>query len=70
MFDYQKLLNDAEAMQDQLTAWRRYLHQHPELKMDTPVTERFICDTLAAIGSHSLLFRTSFLQDKPIRYHT
>ena len=50
MFDYQKLLNDAEAIQDELTAWRRYLHQHPELKMDTPVTERFNCDTLAAMG--------------------
>lgn len=44
------LLKQAEAMQSELTQWRRTVHQHPELRMDTPVTERFICDTLASFG--------------------
>ena len=50
MLDYQELLNAAEAMLPELTAWRRYIHQNPELQMDTPLTERFICDTLASFG--------------------
>ena len=50
MFDYQKLLADAEAIRDPLIQWRRYVHQHPELQMDTPLTERYICDVLASFG--------------------
>lgn len=47
---YQDILKQAEAIGGELTAWRRHIHQNPELRMDTPMTERFICETLASFG--------------------
>lgn len=47
---YQDILKQAEAIGGELTAWRRHIHQNPELQMDTPMTERFICETLASFG--------------------
>ena len=34
----------------EIIAWRRTVHQYPELKMDTPVTEAFIVRELQAMG--------------------
>ena len=47
---YNELINHAEAIKDELIAWRRHIHQYPELRMDTPRTEEFICSVLASIG--------------------
>ena len=46
----QHLLNQAEAVQDQVIAWRRYLHQHPELSFHESKTALYIEETLRAIG--------------------
>jgi len=47
---YRKLLTAANAISDDLTAWRRHIHQYPELKMETPETETYLCDVLQSIG--------------------
>ena len=47
---YQDILARADDIAHQLTAWRRHIHQNPELRMDTPLTEKFICETLASFG--------------------
>ena len=47
---YRKLLTAANAISDDLTAWRRHIHQYPELKMETPKTETYLCDVLRSIG--------------------
>lgn len=49
-----RILSDAEAMRDELIRWRRTIHRCPELRMDTPVTERFLCEELAALGVDEL----------------
>jgi len=47
---YRNLLTAANAISDDLTAWRRHIHQYPELKMETPKTETYLCDVLRSIG--------------------
>ena len=47
---FHEILQASQAMADELTLWRRAIHQYPELKMDTPVTEAYICSVLQAIG--------------------
>ena len=47
---YQEILTHADALAESLTAWRRHIHQNPELRMDTPLTEQYICHTLASFG--------------------
>lgn len=40
------MLDQALQLQDQLVAWRRYLHQHPELGFREQATARYICEAL------------------------
>ncbi len=41
------LQSDAEAIRDQVIAWRRHLHQHPEVSFHEHNTAQFIVDTLS-----------------------
>ena len=45
-----QLLQEAEAMQEQLVSWRRGLHQIPETGTHLPQTVTFIKNQLDAIG--------------------
>jgi amidohydrolase len=38
------------ALRDRVVAWRRHLHQHPELSFDEERTAQFVHDTLASFG--------------------
>ena len=40
----------ARAMADDLTAWRRQLHRHPELSFDLPMTRAFVTQKLQEFG--------------------
>ncbi|MEM8577352.1 MAG: amidohydrolase [Pseudomonadota bacterium] len=42
--------NRLAEMQGDITAWRRHLHQHPELQFDVHETARFVADKLHAFG--------------------
>jgi amidohydrolase len=45
-------LNEAvEQVKEQVIAWRRYLHQHPELSFHEEKTAQFIYDTLLSFGN-------------------
>lgn len=44
------ILNEARDLSHDLIAWRRHIHQSPELKMDTPQTEAYIFSVLREIG--------------------
>jgi amidohydrolase len=44
------MLQRAQAIVDQLVAWRRWAHQHPELGFQEVETARFIADALAEMG--------------------
>jgi hippurate hydrolase len=48
------VLNRIAAMSDTLTAWRRHLHAHPELKFACHGTAAFIADRLREIGVDEL----------------
>ena len=48
MFD--TIRKEADQILDDLVLWRRHIHQYPELQMNTPVTEAYICDVLQEIG--------------------
>lgn len=39
-----------ETVRDQVIAWRRHLHQHPELSFHERATSQFVADTLASFG--------------------
>ena len=39
-------LKRAQALQAELTAWRRYLHRHPETGMALPETSAFVLERL------------------------
>lgn len=43
------LLHAAVSMRDQVVAWRRHLHQHPELSFAEQRTSQFLFDTLSAL---------------------
>jgi len=43
-------LQEAAAMKDDLVAWRRHLHQIPELGLDVPQTSAYIQDELGKLG--------------------
>lgn len=43
-------LNAAEELQDELVAWRRELHRHPELGFDLPFTKEFVRQKLTEMG--------------------
>lgn len=40
----------ALALQEQLRAWRRHLHRHPELYFQEEQTARYVADVLASLG--------------------
>ena len=44
------LLNRAIEMQDEVSGWRRHLHQNPELMFDVHETARFVTDKLRQFG--------------------
>ncbi|PYG34552.1 M20 aminoacylase family protein [Pelagimonas varians] len=44
------IVNSIAAMQDDMTAWRRHLHQHPELGLDCFKTAAFVVEKLKEFG--------------------
>ena len=44
------MLEQAMAIRDQLAAWRRDIHMHPELGFEETRTARMVADTLAGMG--------------------
>ena len=44
------ILDQAKAMQDQLVAWRRDIHMHPELGFEEKRTSRLVADSLRDLG--------------------
>ena len=50
MTETSDFLTRAQAMADQLVAWRRDIHMHPELSFQEERTARKVVDTLAALG--------------------
>ena len=42
--------DSAAALRDQVIAWRRHLHRHPELSFNEEQTAQFVHDTLAGFG--------------------
>ncbi|MED4455015.1 M20 family metallopeptidase [Metabacillus fastidiosus] len=53
---FHTLLKEAENIRDQVVAWRRYLHQHPELSFAEHETAKFIENTLRSFD-HLLVTR-------------
>ncbi|MDN5298488.1 MAG: hypothetical protein PWP51_1041 [Clostridiales bacterium] len=45
-----KLLESARGMQEELVAFRRYLHQNPELSLELPITVNFVKSKLVEMG--------------------
>ena len=44
------VLDNAKAIEDQLVAWRREIHMHPELGFEEMRTSRLVADTLREMG--------------------
>jgi amidohydrolase len=44
------VVNRIADMADDMQAWRRWLHRHPELKFDLPLTARFVAERLREFG--------------------
>lgn len=44
------LLQEAQAIQDQIVAWRRYFHQNPELGLELPLTAAHVKEELDKLG--------------------
>ena len=47
---YQEILKEAQAMQEELIAWRRTFHQMPELDLELPKTSAFVQEELQKMG--------------------
>lgn len=45
-----RTIETPETVRDQVIAWRRQLHQHPELSFHERETSQFVADTLASFG--------------------
>ncbi|MBZ0308309.1 MAG: amidohydrolase, partial [Anaerolineae bacterium] len=43
-------MEKARAMENQIIAWRRDIHQHPELGFEEVRTSRLVADTLRQMG--------------------
>ncbi len=48
--DFSALRPDVQALQAELVAWRRQIHQRPELGFQEKITAQFICDRLTEWG--------------------
>ncbi|MDD8024726.1 MAG: M20 family metallopeptidase [Paracoccaceae bacterium] len=48
------VLNRIAALAPEMTEWRRFLHQNPELEFDLPVTSGFVADKLRDFGVDEL----------------
>ncbi|MBE5769714.1 MAG: amidohydrolase [Clostridiales bacterium] len=48
--DREMILSRAKELQEDMRAWRRELHRHPETGMDTPRTRDFVMETLRGMG--------------------
>ena len=48
------VLNRIAAFSDEMKAWRRHLHAHPELSFDCPETAAFIIERLHEIGADEI----------------
>ena len=44
------MLERAQGIAEQIVAWRRHVHQHPELSYKEYETARYIAHTLAGMG--------------------
>lgn len=44
------IVEKSHRMQPELTAWRRHLHQHPELSFEEHLTQQYILDALTEMG--------------------
>ncbi|MFN2154768.1 MAG: amidohydrolase, partial [Anaerolineae bacterium] len=44
------MLDRAQAVSDRLVAWRRAIHEHPELSFQEIETARLVADALQAMG--------------------
>ncbi len=44
------IVNSIAALEDEMTGWRRHLHQHPELGLDCHETAAFVVERLKAFG--------------------
>lgn len=44
------VLNRIAAFADEMAEWRRWLHRHPELKFDLPVTAAYVAERLREFG--------------------
>ena len=45
------VVKDAEALQELIRGWRRELHAFPEVGLETPRTEEYLCRQLDAMGA-------------------
>lgn len=45
-----KLLSEVAKLQPEMKEWMDYMHQNPELNMDTPKTAKYIADKLKSWG--------------------
>lgn len=48
--DMQKIMEEARDIQEDLVQMRRYLHKHPEVGLDLPVTKAFVMEKLTEMG--------------------
>jgi hippurate hydrolase len=48
------LVNRIAAFADEMKTWRRWLHRHPELSFDLPLTSAYVVERLRAIGVDEL----------------
>lgn len=45
-----KLLSEVSKLQPEMKEWMDYMHQNPELNMDTPKTAKYIAERLKSWG--------------------
>ncbi|MBL0939076.1 MAG: amidohydrolase [Gemmatimonadaceae bacterium] len=55
----ESLAGATSALKPQVIAWRRHLHQHPEVAFQEVATSKFIADTLAAIPGLAVIRPTA-----------
>ena len=46
----QMILQQAQALKDEIAQWRQTLHRHPELGLNTPWTQEFVVNQLRSMG--------------------